>query len=134
MLLPLYAHDLESGTFVHHSLIDDEGQVISTTKVKSSSLRDLTFESFMQGTKQKSKATFPKPKSISEERPRSFYTNLLREAKKIYKEEALRSTSRNVRNFTKQSLAYIEDKKMSDNIWWLLPSAVEEYLMKRNKH
>ncbi|GFH45190.1 hypothetical protein CTEN210_01664 [Chaetoceros tenuissimus] len=134
LLLPLYVHDLESGTFVHHSLIDDEGQVISTTKVKSSSLRDLTFESFMQGTKQKSKATFPKPKSISEERPRSFYTNLLREAKKIYKEEALRSTSCNVHNFTKQSLAYIEDKKMSDNIWWLLPLAVEEYLMERNKH
>jgi selenocysteine lyase/cysteine desulfurase len=133
LLLPLYVHDLVSGTFVHHSLIDDEGQVISAAKVESSSLHDLTFESFMQGSKQKSKAMFPKPKSVDEERPRSFYTNLLKEAKKIYKKEALRSTSRNVRNFTKQSLAYIEDKKMSDNIWWLLPSAVDEYLMGRNK-
>ncbi|GFH46335.1 aminotransferase [Chaetoceros tenuissimus] len=134
LLLPLYVHDLESGTFVHHSLINDEGQVVKSKKVESSSLYDLTFESFMQGSKSKSKASFPKPKEVSDERPRSSYKKLLRDAKKIYKEEALRRTSRKVRNFTKESLTYIEDKKMSDNIWWLLPTAVEEYLMKRKKN
>lgn len=119
---------------MHHSLINDEGQVVKSKKIESSSLYDLSFESFMQGSKSKSKASFPKPKEVSEQRPRSSYKNVLREAKKLYKQEALRRTSRNVRNFTKESLAYIEDKKMSDNIWWLLPTTVEEYLMKRNKN
>ncbi|GFH58066.1 aminotransferase class V-fold PLP-dependent enzyme [Chaetoceros tenuissimus] len=134
LLLPLYVHDLKSGTFVHHSLIDDDGEIMEKQKLESTSLYDLTFESFVQGTKSKAKATFPKRMPISEERPRSSYMNVLREAKKIYRREATRNTSsRNVRNFTSRSLSHIEDGKLSENIWWLLPSEAEEYLMMRNQ-
>lgn len=134
LLLPLYVHDLETGTFVHHSLVDDDGEIIEKQKLESTSLYDLTFESFVQGTKSKTKATFPKRMSVSEERPRSSYMNVLREAKKIYRREAVRnSSSRNVRNYTTRSLSHIKDKTMSENIWWLLPSEAEAYLMMRNQ-
>lgn len=134
LLLPLYVHDLKTGIFVHHSLVTDDGEIIEKQKLESASLYDLTFESFVQGMNSKVKAKFPKRMPVSEERPRMSYMNVLREAKKIYRREARRSNgSRNVRNFTTRSLSQIKSKKMSENIWWLLPSKAEEYLMMRNQ-
>ena len=137
LLLPLYVHDLTTGTFIHYSKIDNnEGSSVDLTQSDlsaRSSLQNFNFESFMQGSKQKRKVTYSKPECLSGERPRSSYMQVLKAARKIYRAEAVRESPRPVRNFTRSSESiFDEDDCLKDNIWWLLPEQAEDYIMLAN--
>ena len=136
LLLPLYVHDLTTGTFIHSSRIDsDDGRIVdlSRSNLSAPSLHNFAFESFMQGSKQKSKATYSKPECVAGERPRSSYMQVLKAARNLYKAEIIRKSPRTVRNFTKSSESIFEkDNCLKENVWWLLPEQVEAYILSKN--
>jgi selenocysteine lyase/cysteine desulfurase len=149
MLLPQYVQDTQSGRYIHHTLIDNDGNEKKTHPPSSSSskndvlfsrsLHDLRFEQILQNegsqnsqSNQMMKASIPEVKYETIDRPRSSYFKVLREAMKLYKKEADRTIKRtHVRNFTSSSLAKVSMNKeeMNKSIWWLLPTQAEEILL-----
>merc|ERR1740124_968416 len=76
ILLPLYVHDLKSGIFVHHTLVDSDGNE-NLDAFRVSSLHDFSFKNTTQGSKGEMKATYSKPKCLPGERSRSSYEQTL---------------------------------------------------------